>query len=84
MPKMDGRETAMAPRSLGMTDTPCLIMVMAHGREEVGKAAGRAGVSDVLVKPVQPSAMLCGHPCDGDEPPTGPREARLRSCDTIR
>lgn len=42
--QMDGLEAPMALRSLGMTDKPCLIIVTAHGREDVVKAARRAGI----------------------------------------
>ncbi|CAA7619115.1 putative Histidine kinase [Candidatus Terasakiella magnetica] len=58
MPGLDGIETAQAITGLGLTHPPHLIMVTAHGREEVMKAAEAAGIEDVLIKPVNPSIMF--------------------------
>jgi two-component system sensor histidine kinase/response regulator len=58
MPEMDGIETARELRKLRMTKTPHLIMVTAHGREEVIKGAQDAGIEDVLLKPVSPSLLF--------------------------
>ena len=58
MPGMDGLETAAQIRSLGLAQTPHLIMVTAYGREEVLKGAEHAGLEDVLIKPVSPSMMF--------------------------
>ncbi|BAE52950.1 response regulator [Paramagnetospirillum magneticum] len=58
MPGMDGIETARAILGLGLTSPPHMIMVTAHGREEVMKAAESAGIEDVLIKPVNPSIMF--------------------------
>jgi len=58
MPGMDGIETAQKIRELGLTPSPHLIMVTAHGREEVMKGAQDAGIEDVLLKPVSPSILF--------------------------
>ncbi len=58
MPGMDGIETAQAILGLGLKTPPHLIMVTAHGREEIIKAAETAGIEDVLIKPVNPSIMF--------------------------
>ncbi|WP_237051532.1 PAS domain S-box protein [Magnetospirillum sp. ME-1] len=73
MPGMDGIETAYAIKGLGLSVTPHLIMVTAHGREEVLKGAETAGIGDVLIKPVNPSllfdsAMRCLGATLEDEP----------------
>jgi two-component system, sensor histidine kinase and response regulator len=58
MPGMDGIETARQIKSLGLTATPMLLMVTAYGREEVLRDATRAGIDNVLVKPVNPSLLF--------------------------
>ena len=58
MPGMDGIETAQAILGLGLATSPHLIMVTAHGREEIIKAAETAGIEDVLIKPVNSSIMF--------------------------
>ncbi|CUW40317.1 protein of unknown function [Magnetospirillum sp. XM-1] len=58
MPGMDGIETAYAIKGLGLPVTPHLIMVTAHGREEVMKGAETAGIEEVLIKPVNPSLLF--------------------------
>jgi signal transduction histidine kinase/DNA-binding response OmpR family regulator/HPt (histidine-containing phosphotransfer) domain-containing protein len=58
MPGMDGIETARQIRSLGLACAPMLLMVTAYGREEMLKEAGRAGIDNVLVKPVNPSLLF--------------------------
>ncbi len=58
MPGMDGMETARRIRSLGLSSTPMVLMVTAHGREEVMKEAESAGIENVLVKPVNASILF--------------------------
>jgi len=58
MPVMDGIETAYAIKALGLRETPHLIMVTAHGREEVMKGAETAGIEEVLIKPVNQSVLF--------------------------
>jgi len=58
MPGMDGFETAAAIRALGLDAPPQLVMVTAHGREDVLKRAPAAGIQDVLIKPVAPSLLF--------------------------
>jgi two-component system sensor histidine kinase/response regulator len=58
MPGMDGIETARELRKLQLKQMPHLIMVTAHGREEVMKGAQDAGIEDVLLKPVSPSILF--------------------------
>ena len=56
MPEMDGVEAA---RQLGSrTRAPKVVMVTAHGREEIIEGAQRAGVIDVLLKPVSASVLF--------------------------
>jgi two-component system sensor histidine kinase/response regulator len=58
MPGMDGLETARQIRALGLHAAPMLLMVTAHGRDEVRQDAERAGIRQVLVKPVAPGQLL--------------------------
>ncbi len=58
MPGMDGMETARRIRSLGLESPPLFLMVTAHGRDEVVKEAGTAGIREVLVKPVNASVLF--------------------------
>ena len=58
MPTMDGMETARKIRTLGLVPDPILMMVSAHGREEMIHEAETLGLSGVLVKPVSPSMLF--------------------------
>jgi PAS domain S-box-containing protein len=58
MPALDGLETAAAMRALGLAPAPHLIMVTAHGREDVLKRAPDVGIEAVLIKPVAPSLLF--------------------------
>ena len=58
MPRMDGMETAQQIRQLGLSPEPTLLMVSAHAREEMLKAAESLGIRSVLVKPVSPSLLF--------------------------
>jgi two-component system sensor histidine kinase/response regulator len=58
MPGMDGIEAARRIRALGLASPPMLLMVTAHGREEVLRETGHAGIDDVLIKPVNPSLLF--------------------------
>ncbi len=58
MPGMDGMETARRIRSMGLETAPMILMVTAHGREEVLKEAEQCGIQNVLVKPVNPSILF--------------------------
>ncbi|WP_395022654.1 response regulator [Dongia sp.] len=58
MPALDGLETAAAIRALDLAPAPHLIMVTAHGREDVLKRAPAAGIEAVLIKPVAPSLLF--------------------------
>lgn len=58
MPDMDGIETARQMQQIGLHTQPRLLMVTAHGREEVLHQARRVGVDDVLLKPLNPSLLL--------------------------
>ncbi len=58
MPGMDGMETARRIRALGLVPEPVLLMVSAHGREEMLHEAGSLGLTGVLVKPVSPSMLF--------------------------
>ena len=58
MPGMDGNETALRIRALDLRQMPRMIMVTAFGRDEVMQGAQRAGVEDVLIKPVSASVLF--------------------------
>ena len=58
MPDMDGAETAKAIMELPLKHSPRIIMVTAHGREEVLKEFENAGLEDVLIKPVNISLLF--------------------------
>ena len=58
MPTMDGMEAARKIRALGLTPEPILVMVSAHGREEMVREAQSLGIGNMLVKPVSPSMLF--------------------------
>jgi two-component system, sensor histidine kinase and response regulator len=58
MPGMTGVETARAIEALELASAPRFVLVTAHGREEVIKQAQAAGIEEVLLKPVSPSALF--------------------------
>ena len=58
MPIMDGIETARQIQSLGLHPTPRLVMVTAHGREELLKELETTSIEDALFKPVNPSILF--------------------------
>ena len=58
MPTMDGMETARRIRALELEPDPIILMVSAHGREEMIHEAETLGLSGVLVKPVSPSMLF--------------------------
>lgn len=58
MPVMDGIETARQIQSLGLYPAPHLVMVTAHGREELLKELETTDIEDTLFKPVNPSILF--------------------------
>jgi CheY-like chemotaxis protein len=58
MPGMTGIEAARRLRELPLGRIPHLIMVTAHGREEVIFGAEEVGIEDVLIKPVSASMLF--------------------------
>ena len=58
MPDMDGLQTARRIRELGLDQAPVVVMVTAHGRDEMLREARAGEISEVLVKPVS-ADMLC-------------------------
>ena len=58
MPGLDGIETGKQIRALGLAVPPHLVMVTAHGREEVLKQAEEAAFDNVIIKPVTPSMLF--------------------------
>ena len=58
MPVMDGAETAKAIMAMPLTQKPQIIMVTAHGREEVLREIELAGLETVLIKPVNFSLLF--------------------------
>lgn len=75
MPGKDGISTAREIRDLPLLDAPHMVMVSAHGRDELLAAARRIGVQDVLIKPVTASLLfdtvvrLLGHAPAGEVMP---------------
>ena len=58
MPGMDGVSTARRLQQLALQQMPAIVMVTAHGREEVYRDAELAGIADVLIKPVHASLLF--------------------------
>jgi len=58
MPGIDGGETARRIAALHLDNSPSIIMVTAHGREEVLANSRRAGAAEVLLKPCTPSQLF--------------------------
>jgi signal transduction histidine kinase len=58
MPSMDGIETARRLKALPLGHMPHMMMVTAYGREEVIASAGKAGIEDILIKPVSASVLF--------------------------
>ena len=58
MPGMDGLETVRAIRAQGLATVPAVLMVTAHRRQDLIKAAERLGVEHVLAKPVSHSLLV--------------------------
>ena len=57
MPELDGIATAQQLGKLVLKEPPHLLMVTAHGREQVYTDARAIGIEDVLVKPVSASQL---------------------------
>jgi PAS domain S-box-containing protein len=57
MPDMDGNETAIRLQQLGLATAPRLIMVTAYGDDKMRRRATLAGISNVLIKPVNASLL---------------------------
>ena len=58
MPGLDGLETARILRGLALGRPPVLMLVSAHGRDELQQMALNLGVEHVLAKPVTSSGLL--------------------------
>lgn len=58
MPGMDGIETGRRIQREQLTNAPRMLMVTAHGRDEIMHRASEAGFAGFLTKPVQPSLLL--------------------------
>jgi PAS domain S-box-containing protein len=58
MPGMDGLATAREIRRAAPDDPPYLLLMMAHGRDELIASAAEAGIADILDKPVKPSLLF--------------------------
>lgn len=59
MPGMDGIETSRQIQRMGcLAEAPTIIMVTAHGREDVMRQAEESGLSGFLVKPFTSSTLL--------------------------
>ncbi len=58
MPGMDGIETARRLKELPLSRMPHMVMVTAYGREEVVLGAEKAGIENMLIKPVSASVLF--------------------------
>ena len=58
MPGMDGLETVRAMRAAFSGTSPLVLMVTAHRRQDLIKAAERLGIEHVLSKPVSSSLLI--------------------------
>ena len=58
MPHMDGRETAEQVNKLKLKHKPHMMVVTAHGREDVSAGAASVGIRHIIIKPVSPSMLL--------------------------
>jgi PAS domain S-box-containing protein len=58
MPEMDGIETAVQIRALGLEPPPRIIMVTGFGGEELLGRADGVGIKELLTKPVTPSLLF--------------------------
>ncbi|MFZ4538843.1 response regulator [Propionivibrio sp.] len=58
MPAMNGVDACRQIQSLPLAEPPHLLLVTAYGREEVFHQAEGAGISDVLVKPLNASLLF--------------------------
>ncbi|HWP17899.1 MAG TPA: response regulator [Burkholderiaceae bacterium] len=58
MPGMDGIEVARCIRAMGLARQPAIVMVTAHGREEVLHKVDQLGLDGVLIKPVNASLLF--------------------------
>ncbi len=58
MPDLNGVETAIKINHLNVESAPKLLLLANYGREEIRKAAEKAGIADVLIKPVNSSILF--------------------------
>ena len=58
MPQMNGVDTALEMRRMGLSPSPRLFLVTAYGREEVLRSAEAAQFDGVLLKPVSGSMLF--------------------------
>ena len=58
MPILDGVATANQIKRVIPAGTPHMVMITAYGRDEVMRAAGEAGIEDLLIKPITPSLLF--------------------------
>ncbi len=74
MPGMDGLETVRALQALPLRTMPAVLMVTAHRRQDLIKAAERLGIEHVLAKPLSHSLLfntmmqMLGQSADPDLP----------------
>ncbi|MCA1988257.1 MAG: response regulator [Desulfarculus sp.] len=59
MPDLDGLSVSrQIKQARGLAKPPAIIMVTAHGREDLMHGAGQIGLDGFLIKPVNPSTLL--------------------------
>ena len=58
MPEMDGIEVVRQIKLMELKHPPKTVLITAYDRDDAFKGAKSVGISEVLVKPIQPSLML--------------------------
>jgi two-component system sensor histidine kinase/response regulator len=58
MPELDGIQTALGIRELGLARPPFMVMLTAYGRDDLMASAREAGIEDVYAKPITPSSLF--------------------------
>jgi two-component system sensor histidine kinase/response regulator len=58
MPELDGIATAERLRDMKLAKPPLVIMVTAYGRDDLATSAGKAGIRDIVAKPVTASSLF--------------------------
>ena len=85
MPFMSGVETATHITGLKLNPPPKLLLITAHGHEEVAESAANAGFDRILYKPLNPSLVLDGvMDIFGKGGITSHKQGQIRDVDAIK